>query len=213
MIEIQANKTIIHSQAALDVLRDEFALNHCVVLDKLLSPSLSNLIDSQLTNARYSDTDYQNSKGVSYGKEETLISEKHYLLPTLSLFLNGDVFLNAIRHITGHSEIQSFGGRIFQLRESKEGHLSWHDDLKKGENRLIGLSLNLSKNLYEGGDFSIRDKSTKKVYKQVSYRGWGSAHIFRINEGLQHMVTPVKGENSRVALGGWFYPNKVIPIR
>ena len=38
-------------------------------------------------------------------------------------------------------------------------------------------------------------------------------YIFRIDNKLEHMVTPVEGEHPRIAIGGWFYPTKLIAIK
>ncbi len=210
MIEIRPNKTIIHSQKVLDELKDEFEKKHCVVLDKLLASSFSSITKKQLERSNFVETVHQNSTGRNFGKEDTLNAKNNFLVPTLSILLNGDSFLNAIKYITGVTDIQSFSGRIYKLHESKEGFLTWHDDSTSKEVRLIGFSLNLSDEPYEGGHFLIRDKKTKEVYNEVSYKEWGSAHIFRIDGSLEHMVSNVKGKHPRVALGGWFYPEKGI---
>lgn len=210
MIEIQSNKTIIHSQKVLDELKDEFDKKHCVVLDKLLAPSFSTIIKKQLEHSDYIETNHQNSTGRYFGKEDTLYSKNNFLVPTLSILLNGDTFIEAIKYITNTPNIQSFSGRIYKLHESKEGFLTWHDDATSTEARLIGFSLNLSPEVFEGGHFMIRDKKTKEVYQEVTYKDWGSAHLFRIDDSLEHMVSKVEGKHPRVALGGWFYPKKGI---
>ena len=210
MIEIQPNKTIIHSQKILDELKDEFNKKHCVVLDKLLAPSFSIITKKQLNDSDYIETKHQNSSGRHFGKEETLFSKNNFLAPTLSILLNGDTFIEAIKYITDTPNIQSFGGRIYKLHESKEGFLTWHDDQTSKEVRLVGFSLNLSPDIYEGGHFLIRNKKTKEVYREITYKDWGSAHLFRIDKALEHMVSKVEGKHPRVALGGWFYPEKGI---
>ncbi|MCE7992509.1 MAG: 2OG-Fe(II) oxygenase [Roseivirga sp.] len=209
MIELKRDKTIVHSEKVLNELKREFIQEHCVVLDHLLTPDLSLLSERQLSKASFQETTHYAPSGSTFGKEETMSGKSDFLTPALSLMINRDTFINTIRHITGKPEIQSFNGRIYQLNESKNGFLTWHDD-SNVKDRIIGFSLNLSRSVYEGGHFLIRDKNTKKVYKEISYKEWGSAHIFRIDKNLEHMVTRVTGEHPRITLAGWFYPTKGI---
>lgn len=194
----------------LDELRDKFARDHCVVLNKLLTEDLLPLAERQLVGTDFRESTYYGTNGSSFGKEETLSEKTNFLTPALSLMLNGDTFINAIRHITHKPEIQSFHGRIYRLHESKNSFLKWHDDSNKNEERIIGISLNLSIPPYAGGHFLIRNRKTKEVYKEVYYKEWGSAHIFRIDNALEHMVTDVTGEQARITLAGWFYPKNGI---
>ncbi len=206
MIEIQRDKTLIHSEKVLDTLRDEFDQQHCVVLNHLLTADLAKLTDKQLNLGSFDETTHYTPDGTSFGKEETMSDKSSFLTSALSLMLNRDTFINAIRHITGKPEIQSFSGRIYRLHESRKGFLTWHDDSNVKE-RLIGFSLNLSRSPYEGGHFVIRDKRSQKIFREVNYKAWGSAHIFRIDKNLEHKVTRVTGDHSRITLAGWFYPS------
>lgn len=209
MIEITKDKTVIHAEEALNELRDQFAREHCVVLDRLLTTDLSTLARKQLDSGNFQENAYYTPGGDPFAREETLSSESNFLTSALSLMLNRDSFLEAVRHITNRPEIQSFSGRIYKLHSSKNGFLDWHDDSNE-KDRIVGFSLNLSNAAFQGGHFLIRDKQTKVLYKEVDYKDWGSAHIFNINHSLEHMVTKVLGEQPRITLAGWFYPTKGI---
>ena len=69
---------------------------------------------------------------------------------------------------------------------------------------MISISINLSKDIYSGGVLQIFDCKSKKIIHEVGNTGFGDAIIFRITPNLEHMVTDVEGEVSKVAFAGWF---------
>jgi predicted 2-oxoglutarate/Fe(II)-dependent dioxygenase YbiX len=68
---------------------------------------------------------------------------------------------------------------------------------------MVGLSVNLSRDTYEGGLLEIRQAVSSRAEYAVASRGFGSAVLFRISPDLRHRVTPVSGR-PRTAYAGWF---------
>ena len=69
---------------------------------------------------------------------------------------------------------------------------------------MVGLSINLSDNIYEGGYLQIRKKESKETIYQIQNVGFGDAIFFRITPFLEHQVTPLKGCIPRTVFAGWF---------
>jgi hypothetical protein len=86
------------------------------------------------------------------------------------------------------------------------GHYdSWHDD--DFQNRLIGMSINLSPIGYEGGLFQMRKRKSDDILAQIANTGFGDALIFRISGDLEHRVAGVEGTEPKTAFAGWFQPD------
>jgi hypothetical protein len=203
MIHIYKDKTVIQDQKKLDELKLEFENTHSIVLNDLLSVDLRGFITMELRRANYIKKTHQEKDDYIIG-EEYMIEDKNIIANLFFLLMNRNEYLDAIRYVTGIDEIKSFGGRIYKLDASDDCFDSWHDDFKNNEGRLVGMSLNLSEGDYEGGHFLLRTKKTDKIHKEVSYKKWGTAHLFRIDKTLEHKVTKVVSEIPRVAYAGWF---------
>ncbi len=116
--------------------------------------------------------------------------------------LNHPRLFDVIRDITDCDPIASFHALIYTLRAGA-GHADhWHDDLDG--NRLVGLSVNLGDEPYQGGVFQIRDRETEAVLHSEHNTGAGDALLFRIADGFQHRVSDVTGPAPRLTLAGWF---------
>lgn len=72
------------------------------------------------------------------------------------------------------------------------------------EDRLVGMSINLSPRPYQGGVFRLRDESTGEILCELSNIGPGDAIFFRISRALKHMVTPLTETEPKTAFAGWF---------
>jgi hypothetical protein len=81
---------------------------------------------------------------------------------------------------------------------------SWHNDVDADEGRLVGMSINLGEEPYEGGVFRMRYRETQEVFAEIPNTVPGDATLFHISRELQHMVTAVTGEAPKTAFAGWF---------
>jgi hypothetical protein len=180
----------------LDPLRDRFATNHCVVLEKLLEPALLAKVQQQIEGAPW----HSSSQG-KFGTEFT--PDDPVTIHLLFFLLNSPKFLNVIRTITGCPQISEFVGRVYRLSPSPQQQFSWHSDTKDPQ-RQVGFSLNLSTDVFSGGTFELRDRLTLTRLAHVNNTGFGDALLFRISDNLQHRVTEVVDTVAKTACAGWF---------
>ena len=66
------------------------------------------------------------------------------------------------------------------------------------------MSVNLSPEVFEGGDLQIREAESKRQVAHLRNTGFGDAVIFRIHPSLEHQVLPLTGAVDRSAYAGWF---------
>lgn len=113
--------------------------------------------------------------------------------------------IEGIKTISQLSTIKCFEGRIYKIEADEQSYLEWHNDLEnKSDGRLLGVSINLSPEIYQGGTFKIRNRATQQVHGTIKHDAWGSGHFFRIDAILEHSVERVSGDFPRIAYAGWF---------
>jgi hypothetical protein len=181
--------------AQLDALHDEFARAHVVRLPRFLDDGLLARVRAEI------------DRGEFVPREDKDIAVELSLQPcrahdVLSFVMNAPQLFAFIRRMTDCASIGSFTGRIYRFDPRVAHHDSWHDDTAAG-GRLIGFSLNLGDS-YRGGVFQLREKAQPESIVEIANIGAADAFIFRIDNALQHRVTPVEGEQSKTAFAGWF---------
>jgi hypothetical protein len=183
------------SEQELAGLRERFDREHCVRLGGFLEPELFERIVSGVEEASF----YERSHG-RIGLEGCM--EANSTLSTLLLAANDPRLFGVIREITGCGPIGCFDGRVYRLAPDSEHHDSWHSDM--ADNRMIAMSVNLSRRPYEGGVLQIRETDSEEILHDEPAPDPGDAIIFRLDESLRHRVTAVDGEVPRTAFAGWF---------
>jgi hypothetical protein len=119
--------------------------------------------------------------------------------------LNNPELLRLIGTITGCQEISEFRfGAVYRMLGPERHEISWHNDLSDKEDRLVGLSLNLSTGVFDGGEFELRECATKKLLACIGNTGFGDALLFRVSPELEHRVTPIGEAAPKTAFTGWF---------
>jgi hypothetical protein len=116
--------------------------------------------------------------------------------------MNDEKLFQFIEDITGCDRINCFEGRVYRVNPNEGHHDSWHNDI--GEGRLVGMSLNLSREVYSGGRLQIRERESGTLISEAVNTGSGDAVIFRLSRDLQHRITEVEGSASKTAFAGWF---------
>jgi hypothetical protein len=185
-------------QASLAEAAVSFAARHVLHLPGFLDPALLALVAGGLPKARF--TPRLDTHGVEL--EETLDDEP--LMGSFVVTLNDPALFAAVERITGCDQIGCFAGRVYRRRRSSgPGHYyPWHDDVAFG--RLVGLSVNLSPEPYDGGLLQMRDAKTGVIIAEASNPIVGDALLFRISPQFEHQVTPVTSGGTRTVLAGWF---------
>jgi hypothetical protein len=120
----------------------------------------------------------------------------------LLLLTNDPPFLDFVRRLVRHPEIQSFAGSVAR-RVPGAGHEdAWHSDAVAG--RLAALTVNVGREAYEGGVLQIREEPGGKIVYELANTRPGDAVLFKIDACLKHRVTAPEGRASRTAFAGWF---------
>ena len=184
------------SPIALEALRSEFRQRHIVRLAGFIDPSLLDDFHRRLRRAAFIS---RVEDGVEI--EHTLADAT--LEALLILPLNDPQLLTAIEAITGCGHIGCFTGRIFRREAAERGHYyPWHSDAS--HDRVVGLSVNLGREPHDGGILQMRRVGASTLLAEASNVTAGDALLFRIDEDIEHHVTPVVGRTGRTVLAGWF---------
>lgn len=181
--------------------QNQFENFNLFICQNLFDNSLKDFIDIHLLKAEFIEFIHKGKEGQLVG-QELIIPNDAALPKILNFYLNHKDVINMVRDISGIKEIKSFNGRVYKFENNKNSYDKWHNDMDHG--RLLGMSLNLSNKPYGGGDFILRDFTSKQIFKTVQHNQWGSAHFFNISNELEHKVNKVSGENPRIAFAGWF---------
>lgn len=180
-------------------LQQQFAEHHCILLPRLIEPFIMGIVAEQVSKARFVPREH---KGV--GLESWIPNDAS--VGTLRFMMNTPEFLRFIEHVTSIGPVGGFDGRIYRMAVGEGHYDSWHNDMA-AEIRLLTLSLNLSREAYEGGELEIRDVNSKQTLFRIANTGFGDAIVFRISHQLEHRVAPVLGTAPKTAYAGWFGPS------
>jgi hypothetical protein len=115
--------------------------------------------------------------------------------------VNDPALFATIERITGCRPIGCFTGRLYRMLPGRDDFDTWHSDAI--QHRMVGMSVNLGPP-YEGGVFQLRDRVSKRMLGEAPNVGAGDAILFRIDEDLEHWITPLRGTAPKTAFAGWF---------
>jgi 2-oxoglutarate-Fe(II)-dependent oxygenase superfamily protein len=179
-------------------LRSAFSKNDCVLLPGFLDLAIGRTIAKQLTRTQFIPGSYRKD-GILTGADE--YSEKSPM-PILHFVMNSLEVIQTIESIARCRIIGPFVGRLYRMNPRSGHFLSWHDDLGRGS--MVGVSLNLSSSPYEGGALQIRNRSRAGRPRKIPNKRFGDAVLFRVAEGLEHRIMPLRGSSPKIAYAGWF---------
>ena len=200
MRTIQIGKSgAVYSGAAEDLgaLRAQFDCQHYLTFPKLLGPELLDFIQLRIDQAEFYERVHE---GIESNKE--LCMKSNTAFAALQFLMNDKKLFQIIQDITQCDQIGCFQGRVYRLNPGGKHHDSWHNDI--GEDRLVGMSINLSRAFYSGGMLQIRDQRSGEIVCEVPNAGSGDAVIFRLSHRLQHRISDVEGTSPKTAFAGWF---------
>jgi hypothetical protein len=193
-VQIQ-RKGLALDQAQISRLGAEFREAHWVRLPQLLEPSILDFVQTRLHNSQW--------ETMTHGEiGEEYITNDFPAFSLLHFATNLPKFRTVIEEITGCKSLRWFRGRIYRMIAEAGHHDSWHDD--RNQPTEVGMSLNLSRNLFRGGLFMLRERGSKRVLAKVANTGTGDALIFRISPALQHRISDLERTEPKTAFAGWF---------
>jgi hypothetical protein len=181
-------------EAQVARLADEFARTGTVVLPRFIESSLLRRIQSEIDRSAL----YERRHGAIASE---LCMPENACLGLLHFLVNDPRVFTIVEAVTGTRHLTAFNGRVYR-RLPGEHFDSWHTDVHP--DRMVGMSINLSTDRYEGGRFEIRHEGTTSTLASVANVGPGDAMLFAIRDGLEHQVTRVEGTAAKTAFAGWF---------
>lgn len=198
MIRLTRQGTICSESAQrLEELQAEFARRHYLRLPGLLDSELLDFVQRQIDAGEFQERVHE---GIASNKE--LCMSGNAAFGALLFVMNDEKLFQIMQQLTGCERIRCFAGRVYRVNPGQGHHDSWHNDI--GEDRLVGMSINLSKGTYGGGVLQMRDRDSKEIVGEVDNVGAGDAIVFRLSPRLQHRITEVEGPTSKTAFAGWF---------
>jgi hypothetical protein len=184
------------SVAELQAFQRDWRRNHSIVLPHFFDSALLEMVRAHLRGAEFFDNPHPAS-----GRETTM--KKDRIIWRLDFLMNTAALLQQVETLTGCHPLRSFHGRVYQLTPGTDQGHDWHDDFE--HHRRLGVSVNLSDRVFDGGVLQLRDDRTKAMLAEVSNTGAGDCVIFRLGDDIEHRVLPVIGEVPRQAYAGWFH--------
>src|SRR2546423_5822552 len=145
-------------------LRAEFDRQHLIHLPGFLEPKLLQLIQDTLER-----TTFQQRDQVTGTELRTVDSTPYY---ALELLMNSPKLLRIMQQLTGCAAIACFNGRIYRRLPSPEYDQRWHNDVA-ADGRLVAVSINLSRGVYDGGVLQIRRAGSQHVLCEAHNTGFG----------------------------------------
>jgi len=200
MRTIQIGKSgVAYSASAEDLgaLRAQFDHQHYLKFPELLGPELLDFVQLQIDQGEFYERVHE---GIGSNKELCMTSNPAFA--ALQFLMNDKKLFQVIQDITQCDQIGCFQGRVYRVNTGSGHHDSWHNDI--GEHRLVGMSINVSREVYSGGRLQIRDHVSGEIVSEVANAGIGDAVIFRLSDRFQHRITDVEGTTSKTAFAGWF---------
>lgn len=176
-------------------LQEEFRQKHCLRLRNFFHPSVLREIQGKLSALKHYNKRHK-------GLASELCMNNNALSAQIQFFLNDQKIFKFVEQITGCEAIGCFHGRVYHMVPGQGHYHKWHTDWN--DSRILGLSINLSREVYSGGALQLRHQITKELYGDIRNTGFGDALLFRLSDYLEHRVTDVTGTAIKTAFAGWF---------
>mgnify|MGYP001611899567 CR=1 FL=1 len=194
--------TLTKSRAIVSVGRDDLLRFRAETLDRRDWACLPRFVDASLLESfarRFEDIGFRSRHHDRIGGELALTDPQAG--EALCLLLNDPVVLSFMEILTGSSPLGCFSGRVYRFAPGGACLHEWHDDVI--EERRVAFTLNLSRDLYQGGALLLRSRRTGQT-QAIENRGFGDALLFRVAADLEHRSEPVTGAVPKTAFAGWF---------
>src|SRR3989441_1518310 len=192
--------------ASAEVVRGlslQVARQNYIRLPQLLDPGLLDFIQAQINRGKFYERVHE---GIKSNKELCMVGNTAF--GALLLLMNDEKLFELIQDVTQCERVRCFEGRVYRVIPGHGHHDAWHDDI--GEDRVVAMSINLSKAPYDGGKLQIRERISGEII-EVENVGAGDALVFRLSPDLQHRITEVEGLAPKTAFAGWFRARPSFP--
>jgi hypothetical protein len=196
VLQIQRQRTLIDFMPeSLSSAQDHFRNFAYLKLPAFIEPSLLRQLMDALDGTEFHER-------VHPGIGVELCAAPGAVTGALEMMMNDRTLRSFVSELTGCGPIGCYEGRIYRLNPADGHYDSWHSDV--GEERLLAVSINLSRNRFEGGRLQIRRADSNDVLADVDNPIAGDAVMFRVHPSMRHRVASVTGTHPRTAWAGWF---------
>jgi hypothetical protein len=193
------------TQAETAALARAFDDHHVVLLKKFLDPAILGRLQARLAQAGAWKA---NVHDLVNGPSTELVCSDEIPVGLLMAMFHDRTLWDTVAAISSCDPIRSFDGRVYRMDPGAHQDV-WHTDANG--DYMVTLSLNLTDRPFTGGELHLRDYASKRMCAEVANTGQGDAIIFRIDGGLEHIVTPVTGTVPKIAWAGWFRREPLLP--
>jgi hypothetical protein len=186
----------LSNDADRPALQRTFAERHCAKLNGFLEAGVLDEVRARIERGTFRE--------FAHGTIATELRLDVGIATGLLHFLTNDPRLfRLVESVSGCAGIRCFAGRVYRRFSGGRHHDDWHGDVDG--RRLVGMSVNLSADVYEGGVFEIRDVATQRPLATLPNVGFGDAILFRLADAVEHRVSEVRGAAAKTAFAGWFF--------
>lgn len=136
----------------------------------------------------------QGYESIDYSFAPEFIKEYNYLI-------NQTNYIEFLEAVTGASPVGQLKGHAYVSDQNEKRGYGFHSD--NDGNRHFLASINISPERYEGGVFTMRNSQTKEELFQIHNNDSYGLLIAPIADHLEHSVSSVTGEATRLTLLSW----------
>lgn len=198
-LQLSARGAAVAPPARVARLADQFRTDQVIKLPGFISPPLLAWIQREIATAAWFERTHTGMTSTEQSmRDNTCLGLLHFLV-------NDPATLAFVELVSGQRPLTAFAGRVYR-RYPGVHEDQWHDDCHP--HRRVGLSVNLSGGVYEGGRFELRLADSEPLLGSMVNVGFGDAILFAIGEHLQHRVSPLEGTLAKTAFAGWFGGNR-----
>ena len=176
-------------------LSTAFSRQHGVCLPNLLAAPLIEAVRTRCDSVRFEPRELE-------GLGTQLCCHDPVINMTLLVALNRHPFFSVLEDVTRRQPIRGLDGLVYRLVPGTDQQLRWHDDGNE-PGRLLGFSLHLGGEPYQGGTFQLRRRGSQELSWEVGSADAGDAVVFDVGPALEHRITPLMGGTPRTVFAGW----------
>jgi hypothetical protein len=182
---------------AMQRLRERFADEHVLRLPGFFSGDLLSTVTRRLRHARFKERIATRV----FPPAVDLKLDDADLVGLLHFVLNDPAVIQFVADVSA-TQPSGFVGSVYRILPGMGHRDSWHSDVDG--NRLVALTLNLSEEMFEGGELEMRGRERRQPLWRLANTGPGDALLFAIAPDLKHRIRPMAGRTPKTALAGWF---------
>jgi hypothetical protein len=181
----------------LAALRQRFAAEKFLRLPRFFEGDLLSTVSRRLSTARFKERIATRV----FPPAVDLKLDDPDLLGLLHFVMNDAAIVRFVAEVSSTAPT-GFVGSVYRIAPGRGHSDSWHSDVDG--NRLVALTLNLSEEIFEGGELELREVDQPDPLWKIANTGPGDALLFAIAPNLQHRIRPMEGSTPKTALAGWF---------